>query len=465
MGQQGDFEHEFFENPDAAQEVYTRLIKEGGNKAPVAADAEMGNLPKSNRAPSQATRLVAIINDGNNTLFHTPDSNPYATVRVANHFETWAVKSSGFRRWLAREYYLKFQQAASGQALRDALELISATAQFQGNEELVSVRVAEYQGAIYLDLCDAQWRAIEITSTGWCIDSAPPVRFRRARGMLPLPEPVRGGTIQGLWKFVNLKDWKSRIQFAAWLVATLRPRGPYPILALHGEQGTAKTTAGRIARALIDPYQAGLRTTPRSERDLMITANNSHIIGFDNLSYIPGWLSDALSRLATGGGLGTRELYENEEEVIFDAQRPVLLNGIEELAARGDLLDRMIILRLPEIPDEQRQEDQKFWNQFELTRPQILGALLDVVSAALRKLPSVHLKKLPRMADFAVLGSAVEEALGFKDGDFMRAYLANRAEANEVALESSPLATELRALMNTKETTWETTTTESCSMN
>jgi len=123
MGQQGDFEHEFFENPDAAQEVYTRLIMEGGNKAPVAADAEMGNLPKSNRAPSQATRLVAIINDGNTTLFHTPDSNPYATVRVANHFETWAVKSSGFRRWLAREYYLKFQQAASGQALRDALEL------------------------------------------------------------------------------------------------------------------------------------------------------------------------------------------------------------------------------------------------------------------------------------------------------------------------------------------------------
>src|SRR5207247_939244 len=155
-----------------------------------------------------------------------------------------------------------------------------------------------------------------------------------------------GGQLSELRQFINVKDdddWKLLVAF---LTAALRPKGPYPVLVLHGEQGSAKSTTARVLRAMVDPNSSPLRSEPRDGRDLMIAANNACLVCFDNLSRIPRWLSDCICRLATGGGFSTRALYTNEEEALFDAQRPVIITGIEELASRGDLLERSIILYL-----------------------------------------------------------------------------------------------------------------------
>ena len=56
----------------------------------------------------------------------------------------------------------------------------------------------------------------------------------------------------------------------AWLLSTLRPRGPYPLLALFAEQGSGKSTAGKLIRSLVDPNAAPLRSEHRDARDLMI---------------------------------------------------------------------------------------------------------------------------------------------------------------------------------------------------
>jgi hypothetical protein len=247
------------------------------------------------------------------------------------------------------------------------------------------------------------------------------------------------GSTSSLQQFLNVEG-DSWILFVSWLVAAFRPRGPYPILCLNGEQGSAKTTAAKVARQLIDPFKAPARTKPRDERDLMITASNSHIVTLDNLSHLDRWLSDGLCRLATGGGLATRKLYTDDEEVILEAQRPVVLNGIGELAVNADLLDRMVILSLPEISDKERRPEAEFWKEFEAERPLILGALLSGVSAALRNIDKVKLEKKPRMADFAIWASAAECELGFKEGEFIAAYARNRKEASDIAFESSPVA-------------------------
>ena len=166
----------------------------------------------------------------------------------------------------------------------------------------------------------------------------------------------------------------------------------------HGEQGSAKSTTARVLRALVDPSTAPLRSEPRELRDLMIAASNAWVISLDNISRVPYWLSDALCRLSTGGGFSTRELYTDRDETLFDAQRPLILNGIEELAVRGDLLDRCLILYLPCIPEEKRRAELTFWDEFESERPAILGATLGAVSGALRRLPKVKLTEMPRMA-------------------------------------------------------------------
>jgi hypothetical protein len=171
------------------------------------------------------------------------------------------------------------------------------------------------------------------------------------------------------------------------------------------------------------------------------------VVAFDNVSCLQNWLSDALCRLSTGGGFATRRLFSDQEETILEAQRPVILNGIEVAVTRPDLLDRAIVICLPPIPESARRSEEKLQREFLTLQPRILGALLDAVAGALRRLPSIQLARRPRMADFAEWATAAEEGLGLAPGAFMKAYDANRQAANDLALESSPVAEALFKLV------------------
>ena len=268
-------------------------------------------------------------------------------MRVAGHHEVLPLRGRAFRSWLARCYYEAEKGTPGAQALADATNVLEGQAVHDGPEAPVYVRLAQHEDAIYLDLADPDWRVVEITKDGWRVITDPPVHFRRPGGIKTLPAPQEG-TIEPLRGLLNVapEGWQL---FIAWLLAALRPNGPYPILVLHGEQGSAKSTASRIARALIDPNAAALRARPKNGHDLMIAATNGWVIALDNLSSIQPRESDALCRLSTGGGFATRTLYENGEETIFEAQRPVILNGIGDIATRSDLLDRALVLELPPI--------------------------------------------------------------------------------------------------------------------
>jgi hypothetical protein len=380
-------------------------------------------------------------------LFHGADGTAFVDVRVGNHRETWPVRSRGFRLWLTREYYKDRQSAPNSDAMQCALNVLEAIARFDGSEEHVSVRIGGMGGKIYIDLGNKDWSAIEIDSDGWRIVAEPPVRFRRSKGMLALPIPRRGGNINVLRAFLNLKTDVDFLLVVSWLVAALRNRGPYPVLVLIGEHGTAKSTLTRVLRALVDPNSTSLRSLPRDDRDLFISANNGYVMAFDNVSKLLAWLSDSLARLATGGGYATRELYTDSEVSLFDAMRPTILNGIEDFVTRGDLADRVVTLNLMEISDDRRRDEETFWSEFDSSAPFILGALLDAVACGLKRLPEVKLERLPRMADFAKWVVACEGSLPWSAGAFMRAYDSNRAESVETTLESDLIAMAVRKLL------------------
>lgn len=141
-----------------------------------------------------------------------------------------------------------------------------------------------------------------------------------------------------------------------------------------------------------------------------------------------------------GGGFATRKLHSDDEEVLFDAMRPAMLNGIEELVTRGDLLERSIVVHLPAITDESRRDREEIDRALSAARPYILGALLDAVSVVLRNWGTVQLAKRPRMSDFARWCVAAEPALGCEPRAFLNAYANNRSTANALALEASPIA-------------------------
>lgn len=387
---------------------------------------------------TQASMLVHTASQDTG-LFHNAEGEAFATLRIEGHHETHALRSRMFKRWLSHQFYQIEKRPPNAQAMTDALGVIEGKAVFEGEQHTVHVRLAEHDGAVYLDLGDPDWTVVQITAAGWEIAGQSPVKFRRPRGILPLPRPIPGGNLAELRNFVNVGSEDDFILVVAWLIGAFGSRGPYPVLVINGEQGSAKSTLCRLLRELVDPNLALLRSAPRDERDLVIAAHNSRLLGFDNLSRVPEWLSNALCRLATGGGFSTRALFTDSDEMLFSGQRPILLNGITDVVTRSDLLDRAILVTLPPITDEQRRDEHTFLRAFDVAAPRILGALLDAVSVGLRDMESTRLDRTLRMADFVRWVVSAEPSLPWPAGSFMRAYAGNRAAGHELALEGSPV--------------------------
>jgi hypothetical protein len=424
-------------------------------------DEHAGPTPSDDRAESRESQAEALLRLASPcSLSHTDDGRTFARMPVDDHEENHEIRSAGFKRWLVRAFYKENGRPPSSDAMQGALGVLESQAHYDGPIEPVYVRVAPGGGGeVFLDLGDDSWSAVRVGPDGWELVERPLVRFRRPAGLRPLPTPLRAGTIrEHLRRFVNVvdADW---LLVVAWITAAMLPAGPYPVLALSGEQGSAKSTLARLLRLLIDPHVSPLRCEPKESRDLMIAAKNGWVVVIDNLSGLLGWLSDALCRLATGGGFSTRQLYTDSDEVFFDAQRPVILTGIEDFVSRGDLSDRCVSLHLPTIPETNRRTEAEFWAEFDEARAAIFGALLSAVAAGLRVRPDVQLSRLPRMADFAVWGEAVCQALGEKPGAFLEVYDRNRRDANEAILDDSLVASAVKSFMASRPV-WEGTSSK-----
>jgi hypothetical protein len=276
-------------NDPAAFETLRAQLKTAGCRVTELDKALASELSLGHK-PTQADILLDLAQAA--ALFHTPDGAGFADIDIQGHRETWPVRSRSFRRWLIHRFFEETDGASSAEALRSALDVIEAKAtHFDAPEHVVHVRVGGVDGRVYLDLCNKTWQAVEIDSAGWRVIDTPPVRFRRASGMLPLPIPVPGGSIEALRPYLNVRSDTDFIMVVAWILAALRPRGPYPVLSLFGEGGTAKSTLLSIAGALVDPSIQSLLTPPRDDRDLFINAVNRYALIFDNISTLLDWIS------------------------------------------------------------------------------------------------------------------------------------------------------------------------------
>ena len=424
-------------------------------------DAELAIKERDNHQRSSSlAELMDLCRDMELELFHTPDGEMFVTFQVNSHRETRSLKSSEFCGWVKRQYYLKFNKAVNRQALEDGLDCLENRAQYEGEEKPVFTRVARLREKLYLDLANENWGAVEITEDGWHVVNDPPVRFRRSKAMAPLPCPAHVTCDEGfseLHKFVNLKTEQEFQLFIGWLLGAFHPSGPYLIAVLCGEQGTAKSTHARVMRAMVDPSTAPLRAMPNKEDDLMVSAKWNWLVVLDNVSKIDGWLSDALCRLSTGGGLSKRAHYTNDEEFTLNAKRPIILTGIGEIVTRSDLQDRSVFFDLAVIDKGHRKTEQDFWRDFEIAQPKILGALCNALSGSLANISSTSLPELPRMADPLLWVTAAEGAMGWPPGAFHAAYTENQRQSNSVILEQSPIA---RDIMNLADKGWCGTATD-----
>jgi hypothetical protein len=426
---------------DKGQEVTRRLaewlgLRGGAPSPPSSASGVSGG--GANRRPDQLQQLFTLVKGVE--LFHSPESQGFATLALPTGPETLRIQSRGFMNWLCRKTLKEFNFHPREQLLKDFTHQLAGQALYEAPCHDVHLRVAGTEECILIDLADEARNVVEVTGNGWRLLQKCPTRFHRPIGMQPIPVPEKSIDLRIFGQLFNYTSEHDLKLLLAWCAFAWNPRGPYPVLVFGGEAGSAKSTMAKMLRQLVDPNSVPMQSFPRNEHDFMIAGHLNHVLCFDNLSGLTEQQSDVLCRVATGGGFSARQLYSDFDEVRFTLRRPVIVNGIDDLATRPDLIDRVIAITLPAIPPAQRQPEFHLMRNFEVARRYMVGALLSILVDSIRNLRSTVLSHTPRMADFARSSAAAEKSLGWPPGGFMEAFDYNRRAALQTGVESSVVA-------------------------
>jgi hypothetical protein len=401
---------------------------------------------------SQADLLLEIIEatESGIVLFKNELGNPFANIPVESHRETWPIKSRMFKNWLANKYWVTYSKAANSNSISSALGAIEGKACFNGQLNTLYNRVAWRDNELWFDLSDSKWRAVKITTDGWQIIDNPPILFRRLKHQQAQVDPAPQGDVKKFLEFVNISDKGQQLLLLVFLVSCFIPDFPHALAYFFGQQGAAKSMVAKLIKLLVDPSPFKGSGFPKDQNEFVQQLFHHWFVSFDNISNLPDWVSDLLCRAVSGDAFSKRELYSDEDDIIFVFQRVISLNGINLLISKPDLFDRSILFELERIPDKNRKDESLWLKEFEAAKPTILAGVFDVISKAIKIKPTIELLQLPRMADFALWGCAIAEAMGYSKDDFLRVYYKNIKNQNEEIMRTNILADILRIFMADK---------------
>jgi len=413
-----------------------KLAADTGNIGP--AQALSADTSKTESDGPVARILSDLENTPNFEIFHDQCREPYAKLPIESGTICLAIESKGFREWLEYFLYKQKRRITLKHIIDNVVAHLVGIAKYQGKQYELNVRTARQKEDIWYDLHGS---AVRIFPNGWEIVGKPPVLFRNYPIQRAQVSPSRNPIVEisDIFRYINVQRPNDRILLLVYLVAGFVPDFPHPILAIHGPQGSAKTTLTKIILRLLDPcntedvpfYNIG---------EFQRAASKRWVIPLDNTSRISPDRSDLLCKIVTGTGDTVRKLFTNDEDVIRHFRRIILLNGISLPLERADALDRSIVLRLDRIPDSQRRDEAALISEFEELRPQLLSACFDILGRALSIYPKINLKKFERLADFTKWGYAIAMAMGQDPNTFLKAYHENVGRQVEDAIEADPVA-------------------------
>ena len=336
------------------------------------------------------------------------------------------LRSADFRDWLTDNYYAEYETAPSALALRAVLRTLEARAHSPNSPaQKVDHRIG-FEGdpfapsRVFLDLANPEGQILEITSQGWSIANNLARPFRHSPSTLALPAPQSPIPDPGpsLFDLFHLSP-TAQIRTMFWLLAALRPTGPYPILVLRGPASSGKSTLARALRNLIDPSSAPLRRLPHTDRELLHLAQHNWILVFDHVHRIPIQISEALCALASGDALETAQP-DYRDAAVAEIARPIILVAPHDEAQSPwmptrSLSARSLTLDLAAFPEP--RAESSVWSDFEPFRAPLLATLADAVSTALRHIRDIGLSDgafphVSRFPDSVAWAAAAAPALG-----------------------------------------------------
>jgi hypothetical protein len=418
---------------------------------------------KDDDKPKLSAEVIELLRPRINLLFKDDSGTAFAAIHVNGHLEIVTVhKCKRFDLWIRRMYYELSGDTLGSEIISEVAETLESEALFEGPTKKLEPRInkdPDDPTVYWYDRGTEEWDAIRITPNGWSIVESQnvPIVFRRYAGQLPQVVPVKDypkDIFEQFMKLLNIKDdLQIRLVYECYVIALLIPTIAKAIFIAQGPQGATKTTFQDLTKLVTDPSKVTNVTPPRTEEQLMQLLQHNAIIYFDNMSRMPEWLSNALCRAATGTAGLKRELYTNDDDIIYQYKRAIGFNGIALAANRADLLDRSFIVEIESVTDETRRTlEDDIMPELERIKPQLFGFILDtlVKMLHLKANGGIKLKSLSRMADFEKHCEMISQCLGHKPLEFVSAYRSNKNIATKDILENSSVANAVIEFMKYK---------------
>ena len=400
---------------------------------------------------SVAEKLVDLISHNSNSFFKDQYDVPFARIHNADHHEIVRVGSDKFKRYIGRLYYENENKVANTEALTNAVQVLQAKAEYRGDTIPLYLRVAGYHGNIFFDLTNEKWQCVKITKECWQIlDQTPTPMFMRYNQTAQV-QPNRDyepDIFDRFLQLTNLKKEEDRILLKVYIISLFIPNIQHVILQVHGEKGGAKSMLETLIKELVDPAKPKLLSTHKDSMEFIQQLAHNYLAYYDNLKYIPGWLSDEVCRAVTGSGSSKRKLYSDDDDIVYEYRRCLGFNGINVILTEPDALDRSITIEQDRIEDENRRQEEEIVSKFLEVRPKLLAYIFDTLVKTLQIKPTIELKQLPRMADFAIWGEAIARAIGHKEMEFIKIYYDNIGKQNVEAIENNALGQAIARLVS-----------------
>ena len=386
---------------------------------------------------SEANPLLIPPIPSNDTIFNLPPGgnykgNSFTSSTASLTHQIWPLSSQIFKQWLSGLLWSKDSEAVKADQINSAITVLCAMANEKPVVELHNRIASDGSGGILIDMTNEHWEALRVTGEGWEIIPQP-VTFRRYPHQLPMCYPSQTPDLSKLLKYINIgclgdaeRHVNEQLLYLVGFITAFIPDIPHVGTIIHGGAGKAKTVTQTLSRIIIDPSSVIYNALPYKNLTSLIQVLDQHYYPiFDNLGDLDDDVSDVFCRAITGAAFQLRKLFTDNEAFLRAFKRVINMNGINIPGEKPDLLDRMIVFEALYVPMSKRRSETEIYKEFELDAPDIFAAVLDVLVKAIKIFPTIKLERLPRMADFALWGCAVSEALGVDHSKFITAYYQN----------------------------------------
>lgn len=397
------------------------------------------NTSEGDESLSGDTALLLEVADLEFVIFKDEHSKGHLFIKDSG--TNLAITHPSVPKLLVYKFRKIFGRLPAPARVKEAVQIIEMTAEYDSDQITLHNRVAKRDGAFYYDMGDS--RSIRTTKDGWEIIPSP-ILFRRHSHQIVQVDPTPEGDARKIFDFLNVK-LEDHLLLLVYIISLLIPGIPHPVFHPWGDFGSAKSFLCTVINLFCDPTSVTKMILNKKESDAIQIFFKHYVSVLDNLSEIPEWLSDLICQACTGSSFNKRKLYTDSDDVIFTIKHCIILNSLEMLIVKPDLMQRTITMHI-EKPAIVREEEE-VWRAFQESRGKILGGMFGVLVKAMGIYPTVALSNLPRMADFYRWGYAIAQALGNHGEQFIKDYQANIMRQHEGVMHHNALCQAVVELM------------------